>query len=53
MVRVVKRFKTSDGDSDMRGFESHHAPHDIDIKDSTININTHDAEWRSSNSSGS
>ena len=27
MVRVVKRFKTSDCDSDMRGFESHHAPH--------------------------
>lgn len=26
MVRVVKRFKTSDCDSDMRGFESHHAP---------------------------
>jgi hypothetical protein len=26
-VRVVKWFKTSDCDSDMRGFESHHAPH--------------------------
>ena len=26
MVRVVKRSKTSDCDSDMRGFESHHAP---------------------------
>ena len=45
MVRVVKRSKTSDCDSDMRGFESHHAPQH--------KINKHDAEWRSSISSGS